>query len=99
MADLNIKNGFWYGAGSKFKWSHEHHIHGVGIAEKFFKGNKEVISVSVGGAEYTCDLQNALRFIKKYGSIETRGGIRIGVISRDLLVPVIKDDSVNKKLF
>lgn len=102
MVKVVINKGFFYGAGTMFGWKGEHHIHGVGIAEKFFRENRNgTILVSVSGKEYLLNVEAALAFINKYKSIETRSGTRIGVVSRDLLMPVIteSEEVVNKKLF
>ncbi len=96
MVKLIINKGFFYGAGSLFKWTPEHHIHGVGIAERYFRENRNgTIGLVISGKEYTLDIETGLAFVKKYKSIEKRGGIEIGVVSRDILVHV-SSETTNK---
>jgi len=87
MKTLKIRNGFFYGAGSTYKWKDDYHTFGVGIARPYFD-EKEII-VEVAKHKYKLDMAKAMKFVKKYRAIRMIKGTKIGIVSKDLLKPYV----------
>jgi len=90
MKKLKIRSGWFWGAGSKYDWTKDgYHINGIGVARKYF--DEPVMEITVDGMAYTCDMKEALIFVRKYKSVMQMKSIKLGVISRSLLIPVTKE--------
>lgn len=102
MEKFTIHSGFFYGAGSIYKWKDDgYHIHGIGVHMGLLLNN-DFLEITVKDrtgpikiGPYILDCAEALRFISKYNSVKVinKSGVKevpgnqIGVFSKSLLVP------------
>ncbi len=105
-AVITIEKSFYYSAGKKYGWcgekgQHDYDQRGVGIKVEYLQNYPE-IEVIVDGEAYLLDCDKAIKFIRNFNSLEEYKGVRVGIVSKSLLIsmrpfPVTtpKDEQVN----
>lgn len=87
MKKLKINKGWFYGAGSVYKWNADGYSqYGVGIKRTYF--DEEVIRLDIDGIAYTLDMEKAREFVNKYKSFKVLGKTKLGIVSKSLLKPI-----------
>lgn len=85
MQTLKIQKGWYRSAGHKYGWVVAgYEPEGVGINRDALNADKLIVNVN--DFDYEVDCQEAIDFVKKFGShYSTDGGTKIGVISRSIM--------------
>lgn len=87
MKELKIRQGWYFGAGSVYKWRDDgFHMHGIGINREYF--NDPELQVEVDGKKYLLDTVKGREFVNKYHAFKRMGESWVGFVSRDLLKEV-----------
>lgn len=93
MKTVIIKKGWFFGGGYVYGWTKinpQIHPHAVGINMVILKNNPK-IRVIVNEIEYLLNSLTALKFIQQYRAVKTIGNKRIGIISKSILEPYVKE--------
>lgn len=94
MEKFTIHSGFFFGAGSMYKWQDDgFHIYGIGLNLSLLLNN-DYLEITVRSKDknnwinvgpYILDCAEALKFISRYDSVKKIKGNQVGIISKTLL--------------
>ena len=86
MNEVEIKKGWYYSLGSRFKW--EGSMKGIGIAKKFLTGEGD-LKITVKGKNgddvFVIDKTTAVEFVRKHQCFEILNGVNIGYFPASFL--------------
>lgn len=84
MKTLEIKKGWFWSAGNKYKWAGQGYDRpGIGIDCRTLINNPQ-IKVIVHDKVYLLESSEAIDFVRKFSAFETHQGIKLAVVSKSL---------------